>query len=153
MSGCGQPPTMHMVQPFVSLCRPRHQSHRRLLPNARQSSVSTRSSALSSCNSRLLLLAVSATSTCVPSFDSANNALGASVIWPTDGLFSRTRYSVGCRASSLAPATSSSQVDRLHVEHKPGPATRTLHLAGFETRRCFVWARIPELYGMRNSAS
>jgi len=48
------------------------------------------------------------TSVRVPSFDSANNAPRTSTIWSAGVSSSGTRYSVGPRASSLAPGTSSS---------------------------------------------
>jgi hypothetical protein len=63
------------------------------------------------------------------------NALGTSAMWSADGFCSRTRYSVGRCASSLASARTPCRLRHLHVEHKTGLATRTLRLAGFETHR------------------
>jgi hypothetical protein len=88
---CGQSPTRDDVQLFTSPCRRRYQSHRRWLPEARQSLFSTRSSAISFCGSRLLVLVAFTNTTWARGFDSVNNALGTSVIWLADGFCSRTQ--------------------------------------------------------------
>ena len=40
VAGCGQPPTMHEVQPFISPCRPKCSSHRVWLPGFLNSAYS-----------------------------------------------------------------------------------------------------------------
>jgi hypothetical protein len=75
------------------------------------------------------------TSIRVRSFDSANNALGASVMWSADGVFSRTRYIAGRRASCSAGALLLSRSNRCHVGRRRGPATETLHRAGSERHK------------------